>query len=164
MTRILNNWLISIFLLSLIAIGSALIAEYLYNLIPCKMCMKQRQTYYFIIGIVILFYFFRKTKNIWLYILNELAILYGLFYAIWHVGIEQKILKGPASCSGVISATNSIKSLKEQIINQPIENCSEVTWSFLGLSAATSNSILLLFILTFNTIFILKNYLWFKKN
>jgi len=164
MTRILNNWLISIFLLSLIAIGSALIAEYFYNLIPCKMCMKQRQTYYFIIGIIILFYFFRKTTNICLYILNELAILYGLFYAIWHVGIEQKILKGPASCSGLISTSNSIKNLKEQIINQPIISCSEVTWSFLGLSAATFNSILLLFILTFNTIFILKNYLWFKKN
>ena len=86
--------------------------------------------------IIILFsYFFRQIKNILLFILSEFAILYGLFYSIWHVGIEQKVLSGPASCSGTLSNTNSIQNLKEQISNQPIVNCTDISWTILGLSA-----------------------------
>ena len=164
MNRILNNWLSCIFILSIIAIGSAFIAEYFFNLAPCKMCLKQRHTYYAIILLFIIFYFFRRTKNIWLYILNQIAILYGLFYAVWHVGIEQNILPGPESCSGTLSKTDSIQRLKAQINNQEIINCSDISWSILGLSAATINSLLLLFILTFNSIYILQNFYGSKKN
>ena len=96
--------------------------------------------------------------------MNQLAILYGLFYSVWHVGIEKKIFKGPESCSGIISVTNSIKDLKEQIANQPIVSCSEVSWAMFGISAAIINSILLLLILIFNSIFIVRNLLWSKKN
>ena len=98
-----------------------------------------------------------------MFILIELSILYGLFYAIWHVGIEQKILKGPASCSGELSNTNSIENLKEQINNQSIINCNDVTWSILNLSAATINSILLLLILIINSIYIVKKFYAQKK-
>ena len=85
-------------------------------------------------------------------------ILYGLFYAIWHVGIEQNILKGPASCSGSLLQTDSVQDLKQQITNKPVINCSEIIWSVGGLSAATLNSILQLFILIFNTIFIIRYF------
>ena len=163
MNRLLNNWLFLLFTLSLIALISALTAEFFFDLAPCKMCLKQRHPYYAIIILILLFYFFRRVKNIWLFILNEFAILYGLFYAIWHVGIEQKILPGPSSCSGTLSNTNSIQNLKEQISNQPIVNCAEISWTMLGLSAATINSILLLLILFFNSIYILQNFYGAKK-
>jgi disulfide bond formation protein DsbB len=163
MNRLLNNWLFLLFTLSLIALISALTAEFFFDLAPCKMCLKQRHPYYAIIIFIVLFYFFRKIKNIWLFILSEFAILYGLFYAIWHVGIEQKILPGPSSCSGTLSNTNSIQNLKEQISNQPIVNCAEISWTMLGLSAATINSILLLLILFFNSIYILQNFYGAKK-
>ena len=39
-------WFYVIGLLSVIAIGSALIAEYYYNLETCKICLKQREHYY----------------------------------------------------------------------------------------------------------------------
>ena len=116
-----------IFILSTIALGSALIAEFYFDLFPCKMCLKQRHPYYIIIFLVILFYIFKKTNNILLFILNEIAIFYGLFYSIWHTGIERKILKGPSSCSGTLTKTNSIQNLKEQISSQEIINCNEIT-------------------------------------
>ena len=163
MNRILNNWLGIIFTLSFVAIISALIAEYFFNLIPCKMCLKQRYPYYAIILLITFFYFFPKFKNIWLYILIELAIIYGLFYSIWHVGIEQKILTGPASCSGTLLKTNSIQNLKEQINNQAIVSCADINWIIFGLSAATINSILLLFILIFNSIYLIQNFYDQKK-
>ena len=163
MKFILRNWIALLFILSLIAIISALIAEYFFDLAPCKMCLKQRHPYYAIIIIILFSYFFRQIKNILLFILSEFAILYGLFYSIWHVGIEQKVLSGPASCSGTLSNTNSIQNLKEQIINQAIVSCSDISWTIIGLSAATINSILLLFILIFNSIYILKNFYGPKK-
>ena len=164
MTRILNNWLNILFILSIIAIVSALAAEFFFDLAPCKMCLKQRHPYYVIIFLVILFYIFKQTKNIWLFIISQVAFLYGFFYAVWHVGIEQKILPGPASCSGTLSQTNSIQNLKQQITNQAIINCSEITWAVFGLSAATLNALLLLFLLIFNTIFIVQYFYGTKKN
>ena len=158
MKIILNNWLKIIFLLSLIAITSALIAEYFFDLMPCKMCLKQRHAYYIITTVIVFFYFFRNHKNIWIFILNEFALFYGLFYAIWHVGVEQNILSGPTSCSGTLTKTNSIQDLKAQISEQSIVNCSDITWSILGLSAASINIILLLFLLIFNSMFILRYY------
>ena len=163
MNLIIKNWLILLFTISLIAIISALTAEYFFDLAPCKMCLKQRYSYYAIIILILFFYFFGKINNIFLFILIELSILYGLFYAIWHVGIEQKILKGPASCSGELSNTNSIENLKEQINNQSIINCNDITWSILNLSAATINSILLLLILIINSIYIVKKFYAQKK-
>ena len=164
MNLIQKNWLGLFFLLSIFAIGSALVAEHFFNLAPCKMCLKQRHTYYAIISLISVFYFFNQKNNIWLHILNEVAILYGLFYALWHVGIEKNILQGPTSCSGILSKTNSLQNLKEQISNQAIVSCSDVSWSILGFSAASINSLLLLFILTFNTIFIVNNFYEAKKN
>jgi len=164
MSLILKNWLSILFILSILAIGSALLAEHFFNLAPCKMCLKQRHAYYAIIPLISIFYVFNKKNNIWLHILNEIAILYGLFYAIWHVGIEQNILQGPTSCSDKLLKTNSLENLKEQISNQAIVNCSDVSWSILGLSAASINSLLLLFILTFNTILIVNNFYDTKKN
>lgn len=164
MKHILKNWFIYIFIISIIAIGSALVAEYFFDLAPCKMCLKQRYTYYAIIIFFIISYVFNHTKNIWLYIFNEIAIIYGLFYSLWHVGIEQNILPGPRSCSGTLLKTDSVQDLKAQINNQEIINCADISWSILGLSAATINSLLLIFILTINTIYILQNFYGSKKD
>ena len=158
MIYIIRYWRPIIFFLCVIAISIALIAEYIFNILPCKMCLYQRYPYYFIISIFIIFYLFRKTSNLWLYILVELAVLYGLFYSIWHVGIEQNLLTGPSSCSGKLIESSSIDNLKEQILNQTIISCNEISWSILGLSAATLNSLLLFLFLLINTIFIFKKY------
>ena len=164
MKFILKNWVALLFILSLVAIISALIAEYFFDLAPCKMCLKQRYPYYTIILLTLFFYFFKQLKKKILFILSELAIFYGLFYSIWHVGIEQKILPGPISCSGTLSNTNSIQNLKEQINNQSIVNCTDINWTILGFSAATINTILLLLILIFNSIYILQKFYGPKKN
>ena len=158
MNYIIRNWAVIIFSLCIVAISSALIAEYIFHILPCQMCLNQRYPYYFIISIFIVFYFINKTSSIWLYIFTELAVLYGLFYSVWHVGIEQNFLTGPSSCSGKLEEEVSVSDLKEQILNQAIISCNEISWSMLGLSAATLNSFLLFLLLLFNTIFISKMY------
>lgn len=81
--------------------------------------------------------------------------IYGLFYSIWHVGIENKLLLGPAGCSSGLNLTDNTLSLKEQILSKPVINCEDIAWSMFGLSAATINSLLLLLIFILNAI-----YLW----
>ena len=156
MKYVIRYWAIIAFLFSVIAISIALAAEYIFDILPCKMCLNQRYPYYFIIIAFTLCYFFNKMSTIWLYILTELAVLYGLFYSVWHVGIEKNLLSGPSSCAEKFEETNSIENLKEQILDQAIVSCNEVTWSLLGLSAATLNSLLMFLFLLFNTVYIFK--------
>ena len=154
-------WVIGI--LSMVAISSALIAEYIFYLEPCSMCLKQRHPYYFILIIFVLFVVIHTLPRIWFYLGVQLASIYGLFYSIWHVGIEQKILQGPASCSGGLKTNTSAESLKEQIMSKAIINCEDVIWSFFGFSAATINTFLLFNIFIFNVIYIQQFYAE-KKN
>ena len=158
MSHLYKYWGIEVFILSILAIFSALIAEHLFNLVPCEMCLHQRYPYYFIIAIFLIFYFIKKTSNILLYLLIELSVFYGLFYSIWHVAVERKILKGPQGCSGGIEKTSSTDILKEQILNQRIVDCSNITWEIFGMSAALINTILLLIIVFFNSMFIIRMY------
>ncbi len=150
-----NYWFYLLALLSIIAIGSALIAEYYFYLLPCKMCLKQREPYYVIIILFIIFFIFRLQKNFWFFIIVQIIIAYGLFYSIWHVGIENKILTGPTGCSGGLDITNNSAALKEQILSKAVVNCEDVIWSIFGFSAATINSLLLILIFLINAI-----YLW----
>ena len=154
-------WIIGI--LSMTAISSAIIAEYIFYLEPCSMCLKQRHPYYFILIIFIFFLVIHKFPRIWFYLGTQLASVYGLFYSIWHVGIEQKILSGPDSCSGSLNTSESVENLKEQIIGKAVINCEDVVWSFFGISAASINTFLLLLIFILNAIYIQKHYAS-KKN
>ena len=158
MNMIYKNWGGIVFIISFITIIIALVAEYFYNLLPCKMCLYQRYPYYFIITIYPILLLIKKHNSIWLFILFELSIIYGLFYSFWHVGIEKKIFTGPEGCSNSLEKLSSIDKLKEQIISQPIIDCSVITWKIFSFSAASINLILLLFIIFFNTIFIIRNY------
>ena len=151
-------WFYVIGLLSVIAIGSALIAEYYYNLEPCKMCLKQREPYYALIAVLIIFLIFRWQKKIWFFLGVQIITIYGLFYSIWHVGIENKLLPGPSSCSGGLDISNDTSNLKEQILSKAVVNCEEIIWSMFGLSAATINSLLLFLIFIINAIYLWKNY------
>ena len=160
---IFRYWFWIICILSMLAISSALIAEYIFNLEPCSMCLKQRYPYYFILVIFILFLVIHQFPRIWFYLGVQLASVYGLFYSFWHVGIEQNILSGPASCSGGLSISESVENLKEQIIGKAVINCEDVVWSFFGISAATINIFLLLLIFILNAIYIKKHYAS-KKN
>ena len=155
-------WFYLVTLFSVVAIASALIAEYYFDLQPCAMCLKQREPYYIIIAGFILVMILKWQDKIWFYVGVQIVSIYGLFYSLWHVGIENKILAGPSSCSGGLNISTNTSSLKEQIISKAVINCEEVAWSIFGLSAATMNSLLLFLIFIINAIYIVNIY-GFKK-
>ena len=151
-------WFHLIGLISIIAIGSALIAEHLFYIEPCKLCLKQREPYYVIIIVTCIFILLKLQKKIWFYIIIQAISVYGLFYSMWHVGIENKILPGPSGCSGGLDVTSDATNLKEQILSKAVISCEDVIWSFFGLSAATINSLILFLIFTINAIYLKNEY------
>ena len=151
-------WFNLVTLFSVVALASALIAEYYFDLQPCAMCLKQREPYYIIIAGFILVMILKWQDKIWFYVGVQIVSIYGLFYSLWHVGIENKILAGPSSCSGGLNISTNTSSLKEQIISKAVINCEEVAWSIFGLSAATMNSLLLFLIFIINAIYIFNIY------
>ena len=151
-------WFYLVTLFSVVALASALIAEYYFDLQPCAMCLKQREPYYIIIAGFILVMILKWQDKIWFYVGVQIVSIYGLFYSLWHVGIENKILAGPSSCSGGLNISTNTSSLKEQIISKAVINCEEVAWSIFGLSAATMNSLLLFLIFIINAIYVINTY------
>ena len=158
MNIIKKYWVVIILLVSSLAIISALIAEHVFNILPCQMCLYQRYSYYLIIIFSFIYIVSKKISLTWYYWISTLFFSIGLFFALWHVGIEQKIIPGLPGCSGTIQKSQSLKELKDQILNQNIISCDEITWSFMGLSAATLNSLLLIFLLLVNTIFLYQHH------
>ena len=93
-----------------------------------------------------------------MYILIQLGAMYGIFYSTWHVGVENNLLKGPAGCSTGLSKSTNTVDLKEQILSKQVISCDEVIWSFFGVSAASFNTLVLLFIFVINGLYIFKLY------
>ena len=93
-----------------------------------------------------------------MYALIQFGTVYGIFYSVWHVGVENKFLKGPTGCSAGLSESSDTADLKEQILSKQVISCDEVVWSFLGVSAASLNTIVLLFIFVINGLYIYKYY------
>ena len=157
-------WFYIVTILSAIALASALIAEFYFNLAPCEMCLKQRDPYYIIILGFIFISILRLHIRIWFYLGVQLISIYGLFYSLWHVGIENQFLPGPSGCSSKLNSADNILSLKEQILAKPVINCEDIAWSIFGLSAATINSMLLFLIFILNAIYLWRNYGTEKEN
>ena len=159
---IIRNWTALLFVISIISISSALIAEHFFSLQPCELCLKQRHPYYLILICLVFVFLLKGLSKIWLYLVIQFASIYGLFYSIWHVGVENKILKGPTGCSTMLTSSESVSDLKAQILSKQVISCDEVIWSFFGISAASINTVVLLVIFIFNAIYILRNN-GFKK-
>ncbi len=155
---IFKNWNILILIVSVVSIITALIAEFIFNLQPCELCLKQRHPYYFMILISVLIFFIPFSLKIFGFMLIQISSIYGLFYAIWHVGVENNLLSGPSGCSTGLDVAENAANLKEQILSKQVVSCDEVIWSFFGISAASINTLVLLFIFIINAIYIYKFY------
>ena len=155
---IVKKWYYILLAISIFVISLALIAEFFFNLQPCELCLKQRHPYYFMILVSVLIFFIPFSLKIFGFMLIQISSIYGLFYAIWHVGVENNLLSGPSGCSTGLDVAENAANLKKQILSKQVVSCDEVIWSFFGISAASINTLVLLFIFIINAIYIYNNY------
>ena len=159
MKRISQSWLIIIFIISIITLSIAFIAEYFFNLIPCDMCLKQRYPYY-LIGILATINLFINSNDLIKTLIIKLSIIstafFGVIYSIYHVGIERKFWVGASECSSQNTALD-IETLSAQIMNMPIIRCDEPTLLFNLISIAELNVLAMTLLLIFNIIVLYKS-------
>ena len=139
---------ISLGAISLSMLFFVLISEYVFGFAPCSLCLIQRYPH-MLVAITSVWLIFFRTHNFFLYPVNTLVMALSIILASYHVGVEQSIFQGPQSCSSSnlsLVSEKSAEALLKEILNTSVVRCNEVTWSFLGLSMATWNLILSIFL------------------
>ena len=118
---------------------------------PCTMCYWQRHAHKIVLGVSALTLIYNRVQSgggaltAPLNGLIILALLGSVYMALWHVGVEQGIFEGPKACAvgnvsvDGMSGQDLIDSFSKKI-KPPA--CSDVVWSFLGLSMAGWNAAL----------------------
>ena len=130
---------ITILLVSLFAISSALFVEYVFSIQPCKLCLYQRIPYIFSIIVCFFGFFFPKNK-IFIYFLI-IAFISSILISGYHMGIENNIFNEFSGCTN--NNLNTIdKAELLQSLNNLLPNCKDVNFKILGLSLATINFLL----------------------
>ncbi len=94
----IRKFYLTIFIISLISLLSALYIEFFLGYAPCKLCIYQRIPY--LIAIFLTFMGMSYFKNlIWLYAL--LIVFFSSFLISgYHFGIEQEIFSEFSGCTG----------------------------------------------------------------
>jgi len=152
-----KNWLWLAALASAGMLAAAHGFQHIGGLQPCALCLRQREVYWAALIIVGIFAGFRmlgheeKTRRIANSILG-LVFLTGAFVAGYHAGVELKFWAGPSGCSGSLDAITAMGADLLSALDQPSEapKCSDVPWSFAGISMAGWNGIISLILAGFS--------------
>ena len=150
------NWLEWIFrpqgaaavavLVGIAALIAGYMAEYVFGLQPCILCLYQRVP--FAVAIVLGgagFWFYRRGSlraGHLLSILTALAFLGNATLAFYHVGVEQHWWQGFDGCSTPDFKGMTAEEMRQAIMNAPEVPCDEVPWSLFGISMAGYNVLL----------------------
>ena len=136
-----KNILISLLILSFIALSFAYFIQYILGHEPCNLCIIERIPY---IGSIILISFFLIVKK-WEKIIISIVLLFFIFGAItsiYHVGIEQGVFSESLLCKlGISENIQDTDELLRNLKKTPI-SCRDVTFKIFGLSLATFNAFL----------------------
>ena len=155
---ILNNKLLlnGILAFSILSLSIAYFIQYVLGHKPCNLCIIERIPYIAAIILISLIFILNRYQKI----ISSLILIFFIFGAVvsfYHFGIEQ----GFFSESLVCDLGNSRPLNKEELLNQlkktEIVSCKDVTFRFLGLSLATINTIISLFLSAIMLI-VIKNY------
>jgi len=150
------NFRIFYLLITLISIGtilSALYIEHVLNIKPCKLCIYQRYPYIFSIFLCFLGYYFFNSRILIVLIFLNFSVSFLL--GVYHAGIENNFFPEFKGCAAVGMDLLD----KDELLNSLsiiIPNCKDVTFRLFGLSLATINALISLFII-FISIYLFKN-------
>ena len=151
--------LVLTFLISLFALISAYLIEYILGHQPCNLCLIERIPYMVALIIIMINYKFNHLEK-YLILLLVIIFLAGMLLSLYHLGIEQGLITESLVCdlkngSKILSKEEILQQLQQKIIS-----CKDVTFKIFGLSLTTYNIIITLLLTTVFT----KIYLDYEKN
>lgn len=123
------------------ALAAAFIAQYIFDLEPCVLCLYQRVPYVAAAGLAAIGIFVAMVNRSHLAALIGLVFLAGAGVAFYHVGVEQHWWQAATACgSGAADLPVNFEAFRQGLGNLGlVKACDEVEWSLFGLSMATYN-------------------------
>ena len=153
-----NNRLIlnGVLAFSILSLSIAYFIQYILGHKPCNLCLIERIPYIVSVILISLLFILKRFEKIIAGIVF-LFFIFGAIISFYHVGIEQGFFSESFVCNLSSSQDNlTAKQLLKQLENTPV-SCKEVTFRLLGLSLATINTIISIF-LSGMMIRVIKNY------
>jgi len=141
---------------SILALASAYFIQHILGHQPCNLCLIERIPYFASTILFSLIFILNKHIRLILFIIT-LFFIFGSIVSFYHVGIEQGLFSESFVCNLVNGTENFNKEglLKEMKVISI--SCKDVTFSIFGLSLATINTIISLFISVIMIKILIKN-------
>ena len=133
-----NYSVILLFIASVVALGIAYIAQYLFGMAPCKLCIYERIPYFVTVGLFIV-YLFKPSKVI--SFLMCLCYVCNVCISGYHVALEHSLVADIIGCTDSIKSLN-FDDLKNALLDiSMVISCNRPSIIFMGLSLAECNLI-----------------------
>ena len=151
--------LMLILFFSIFTLSTAYFIEYILKHEPCNLCIIERVPYIFSIVIIASNFIFKKFEKIIFFFLCLIFII-ATIISFYHFGIEQGFFKESFVCN---LGNNILNLSKEDILKELQEktiSCKNVSFTIIGLSLATINTIISVFL----SVITIKLFLNYEKN
>ncbi len=154
-----NNKLIlnSILAFSILSLAIAYFIQYVLGHEPCNLCLIERIPYLASLILISLIFIINNFEKL----ISGIVLLFFIFgsmVSFYHVGIEQGFFSESLVCDlGSFNENLSKEDLLKQLQNKTPISCKDVTFTFFGLSLATINTVISIF-LSGIMVLVIKNY------
>lgn len=118
-----------------IALGGALVSQFVFGLVPCEMCWWQRYPHMLAIVFALLAFFWRPVRP--LVAVAALAVLVSGLIGGFHAGVEYGWWTGMTACTASPFAAGG--DALDAIMKAPVIRCDVAPWSLFGISLAGFN-------------------------
>lgn len=132
-----NRFFLLLVIIASVALCASFLAQHVFNLKPCKLCLAQRTVYFFVLLFSSAGYLIRRKKI--MVVLTGVVLLSGFLISSYHLGVQLEWISDPCSISEKVKDVSSFKAMLE---TSP--SCSKVSWSFLGIPASGLSSLIFL--------------------
>ena len=160
MPQVKNKIILTLILIfSIFALSTAYFIEYILKHEPCNLCIIERVPYIFSIVIIASNFIFKKFEKIIFFFLCLIFII-ATIISFYHFGIEQGFFNESFVCN---LGNNILNLSKEDILKELQEktiSCKNVSFTIIGLSLATINTIISVFL----SVITIKLFLNYEKN
>lgn len=135
----------NVFIITLLAaigaLGAALVAQFVYGLKPCILCLYARVPYAFIILVSIAALLSgEKQQKLFLAMIGA-GFLMAFAVAMFHVGVEQHWWELSGGCPVEKLDTNKTsEQMLAELLATPLAPCDKVGWSLFGISIVIWNA------------------------
>jgi disulfide bond formation protein DsbB len=146
--RPVEGTVVSLFLVSVLALGAAYISEYGFGLRPCELCLLQRPPYFVVAGLAVVAWWWpnRFAKQM-LLLLMAVTLIIGTAIAGYHTGVEQGWWAGPTACADT-AVFGSMDELRESLREAAVVRCDQPAIELFGVITMASLNFLISLALT----------------